>query len=505
MTEREILFRKHVHTGSLLILALAALGVLLFWLRVVFVPLLFGFFLYYLLVPIVDFLHKRPYVCPNPNHMCGRTYVFSCLRGFALRQRVPQRLRPLTDIFMLLRVPKVLSSLAALFAFVFLMYALGKYVFLSIHDFAENHGTYADSYDRWTEGLSRIIQSWGVDKAQADAWLAEKIEQPLSTILIDASTWAVQLVTDVILTLIITFFLLVGKSTRSEVRVDDVYSAIEVQIKQYIVLKTLICAFVGFLVWLILFILNIDLAIVFGLCSFILNFIPNVGSVIATCLPLPILIFSEASWTVAVLGILLPGLVHMTVGNVIEPKVFSHSSDLHPISVLLSLLLWGAVWGVAGMILAVPLTSSLKIIFERMESPFFGWAAKLLEGRFGYNPLADDEKVPFEPGRQAKRVRNDSLATINDTETETDQHIGSPLHEQASPRVIIDSERPQVSPSAFALDAGLSRSFTPPRLDTRAHSFSGRMKSKAKKPAVELTSSLLTDEEKKKASSDTFQ
>jgi len=126
----------------------------------------------------------------------------------------------------------------------------------------------------------------------------------------------------------------------------------------------------------------VDLAFVFGFFTFVLNFIPSIGSVIATLLPLPIILVSpHISVAVAILAVLLPFLIHFVIGNFIDPMLMGDSLDLHPVSVLLSLMIWGTIWGVVGMLLAVPLTASLKMLLQRTE--LTAPVAEVLAGRLG--------------------------------------------------------------------------------------------------------------------------
>ena len=114
--------------------------------------------------------------------------------------------------------------------------------------------------------------------------------------------------------------------------------------------------------------LDIHMATLFGLLAFVLNFIPNVGAVVATLLPLPILLVSkEVSLMKVILAVFLPTAVHLVIGSAVEPKILGDSLELHPITVMLCLIFWGLVWGIPGMLLAAPLTAALKIIFEGIE------------------------------------------------------------------------------------------------------------------------------------------
>ncbi len=122
------------------------------------------------------------------------------------------------------------------------------------------------------------------------------------------------------------------------------------------------------MVWAILAALGLQMAIVFGALAFLLNFIPSIGSVIATFLPLPVAVSQyDNPWMIAA-AVLLPGAVQITIGNVIEPKLIGRGMALHPVAVLLALSFWGLVWGVLGMVLAVPITATIRIVLMRFDT-----------------------------------------------------------------------------------------------------------------------------------------
>ena len=110
------------------------------------------------------------------------------------------------------------------------------------------------------------------------------------------------------------------------------------------------------------------MAPLFGLLAFLLNFIPSIGSIISTLLPIPIAVtqFSDPAHVVA--AVVLPGIVHLTIGNIIEPRLMGRGLELHPVTVLLSLAFWGLLWGVMGMVLAVPIVAVLKIVLSRLDT-----------------------------------------------------------------------------------------------------------------------------------------
>ena len=121
------------------------------------------------------------------------------------------------------------------------------------------------------------------------------------------------------------------------------------------------------LVGTVLAVLGIDLALVFGLFAFLLNFIPSVGSLIATLLPLPIVLMSpDVSVLVAVLAIGVPGGIQFTIGNVLEPKIMGDALDLHPVAILMALILWGMLWAFPETIRAASIARSCSVIPSAM-------------------------------------------------------------------------------------------------------------------------------------------
>ncbi|MBU1433250.1 AI-2E family transporter, partial [Myxococcota bacterium] len=168
-------------------------------------------------------------------------------------------------------------------------------------------------------------------------------------------------------------------------------------IKRYIIIKVSLSAVTGILVALILSALRVDLAIFFGLMAFVLNFIPSVGSIIATLLPLPIVLLDpNLSIWMGLLAFFLPGAVQLTIGNVIEPKLQGDSLELHPITILLALIFWGMLWGIPGMFLAMPVTAVLRVFLDQLD--LTRPAARLMAGHLGQAPvIAPPPAAPVTP------------------------------------------------------------------------------------------------------------
>lgn len=172
-------------------------------------------------------------------------------------------------------------------------------------------------------------------------------------------------------------FMLAGKA-KTIVRGPEFLRQVENSIQRYVVLKFAVSAAEGVLTWLILALLGVELALVFGVMAFLLNFIPNIGSVIAGLLPLPVLLQGDYSPTTIVLAIALPAAMQFITGNIVETKLFGKSLGIHPVVVMLTLVLFGLLWGIPGMFLAMPLTAILKIMLDQHQ--YSKPIARILEG-----------------------------------------------------------------------------------------------------------------------------
>jgi len=124
----------------------------------------------------------------------------------------------------------------------------------------------------------------------------------------------------------------------------------------YIVLKTGVSLITGICSYIILLIIGVDLALFWALLIFLLNYIPSVGSLIATIFPAVVALFQFAELQPFLLVLILIGSLQLIVGNFIEPKVFGDKLNINGFVVILALAIWGAMWGIAGMALSVPIT-----------------------------------------------------------------------------------------------------------------------------------------------------
>ncbi|WP_168428221.1 AI-2E family transporter [Erwinia amylovora] len=134
-------------------------------------------------------------------------------------------------------------------------------------------------------------------------------------------------------------------------------------VTHYLALKALISLVTGVLVWLSLLALGIKFALLWGIVAFVLNFIPNIGPVIAGIPPvLQALLLNTPLEAGLVAGLFVS--IHMLLGNLLEPRLLGRGLGLSSLVVFLSLIFWGWLLGPVGMLLSVPLTSVCKILME---------------------------------------------------------------------------------------------------------------------------------------------
>ena len=128
------------------------------------------------------------------------------------------------------------------------------------------------------------------------------------------------------------FLLLGGKADR---RPSGVLAEIETSVKSYIVSTIFLSAATGMLLGATLAVLGVEFAWVFGLLAFLLNFVPSIGAIIASLLPLPVILLSaNLSVTAKVLAIVVPAAVQFVIGSFVQPRVQGHALDLHPVVIL---------------------------------------------------------------------------------------------------------------------------------------------------------------------------
>lgn len=261
------------------------------------------------------------------------------------------------------KLPKMVGLALSLVLFITFIVLTVFFISSSIGSFMDNVNVYSqkltDTFDRFVSSL----QKRGI-KAN-EALLIEYARQiPVINMIKTMGGNIFSLFSNALLVILFLIFIFMGGQQNK----NDFLAAVEKNISYYLIVKIGVSIIAAFCVWIILSALNTELASMFALLTFLLNFIPNIGPIVATSLPLPILFLQYGFDWHLLLALILTGAVHFVIGNIVETKWLGKSMDLNPIVVIASLIFWALVWGVMGALLAVPLTSIFKMMLDRFET-----------------------------------------------------------------------------------------------------------------------------------------
>lgn len=247
--------------------------------------------------------------------------------------------------------------------------------------------------------LSRINEKVGMDLTSQMYEYVDKMDlTALASQLVD---YLSVFLGDSFLILIYVLFLLIEESVfsyklsalypaeKQQKKIIQLTQKMDHNISRYLTLKTIVSLMTGALSYLVLLLFGIDSPIFWALLIFVLNYIPTIGSLIATLFPAVFAIIQFGEFAPFVYILVAVGLIQVIVGNVIEPKIMGNSLNISSLVVILSLTIWGAIWGIMGMMLSVPITVMMIVVFE--EIPALRPVAILLSEKGNLNNLSDED------------------------------------------------------------------------------------------------------------------
>lgn len=322
-------------SANLFVLTVLALAVALYMTKVIMIPFVLSIFMYLIISPIMHWMQSR----------------------FKLHHSLSLVLTILIFSLLGLLITILVSS--------------------SIDSFLQGTDQYKDKVHSAITFLETKAGQLGYDLTTLN--IKEKISTvPIFSLLKGVTGSMLNLLSNTFLVVVFTLFLLTGESmSKHEI---STLEEIKKSIAKYVSTKLFLSVMTGALSYVVFLIVGVDLAIMFAMLAILLNFIPNIGSIIAVALPIPVLLLQFGFGWETFLVVILTIVFQVGIGNLLEPKMLGESMDLHPVTILLFLTFWGFIWGIPGMFLSVPITATLKIIFAKMEmtKPI----AELFAGRF---------------------------------------------------------------------------------------------------------------------------
>lgn len=291
---------------------------------------------------------------------------------------------PLVSHFARRRVPRIVSYAVLLAVFSFIILGMGKLVAKDFRGFYGNMPTYeaklVEVFRNFLDDFRRTRYGFliGPD-TENDVLVIQSAVQKFVMALLDFFYGtSVTYAGNIIAILVFFIFLVIEAQTldgrlkkafgkENAEKLDVVLNNINTSIYKYLMVKTLISLMTALCAGLILSLFDIEFRTLWTILTFVLNFIPYIGSIIATVLPL-LLALVQLGLSQTLLLLLFLWLNQLWWGSILDPKLAGSTLNLSPIVIILLMGVWGYIWGAVGVVVAVPITVSIKLVLLNFET-----------------------------------------------------------------------------------------------------------------------------------------
>ncbi|MDF1763172.1 MAG: AI-2E family transporter [Oleibacter sp.] len=281
-------------------------------------------------------------------------------------------------------VPQVISLVIILVGFLLFGTMLATFIGRTVNAFYQDVPLYEDKLQALTSQSVAWLQSHGIDVADnvlreyvnpgAVIKMVANVFNGLGGVL--ANTFLILFTVIFILLEASSFPIKLRKALGEHTQALEHFKRFSQLVQKYLVIKTLVSLMTGATIGIALAIIGVDYAVMWALIAFLLNYIPNIGSIIAA-VPAVLVALIQLSVGEALITALVFVVANTVFGNVVEPKMMGRSLGLSTLVVFVSLIFWGWVLGPVGMLLSIPLTMVVKIAME--TSTRTRWVATMLD------------------------------------------------------------------------------------------------------------------------------
>jgi AI-2 transport protein TqsA len=284
---------------------------------------------------------------------------------------------PLVVLLSRLRLPLWLAALIAITFFAAIFAGLGVLIFFDLPHFARAFPHFQEAILTRAQGvMSELERSLGITFA-FDPF--EELRQiPLRPLLMGVVRSSLRIFSEFTLIFFFAIILLIGKYRlirmvltvfpRRHSMVPIMLKHIDRHMRAFLGIKALASLVIGVGTALILLAFRVEFAVTWGFLTIILNFVPALGPITAIALPTLIAIIQYPGFIMPFAVAASLAVLHSGISNFIEPRFLGERLDLSFFVIFLSLFFWGWMWGAAGVLLAVPVTASIKIVLERIPA-----------------------------------------------------------------------------------------------------------------------------------------
>lgn len=289
---------------------------------------------------------------------------------------------PLLEKLDKLRVPFWISNTIGMVLFIAFIALLVWLMMIIVQTLATGLPTYANKVEMLDQILTDKLSSF-MEFKRGETLLSGLNVDWLNIVLTglsNISTQFVAILKNILLIILFLFFLLAERQTLVPKAIEAfakdkskmiiaITERVTKQISRYLFIKFAISTITGLLFYATAYVTGLDFAPLWGVSAFILNFIPSIGSLIITISTIIMAIIQFTPDIVPILYVaILSVSIQMVIGNIIDPRLQGIQLGLSPLVLLISLSLWGYIWGIPGMFLAVPLTSIIQIFCINIPS-----------------------------------------------------------------------------------------------------------------------------------------
>lgn len=280
------------------------------------------------------------------------------------------------------KFPSWLATLIAVLIVVVLMLAVVMFLFYTVDVLVRKVPTYASKLNDLDVFLKGLLGKWFDIPEDVSVFSIMKIDWVGGVImpaLRSVSSSAVGIGRNVLVTLLMAVFLLLERHTLipkityaaskdKEGRVQAIWDRINRQVSKYIGIKSIVSVITGAFFYIVGKSVGLDFAFLWGVLAVVMNFIPTIGSIVITVLTIFMAVVQFLpNWTPILIVAAGTILTQNIIGNIIDPRLQGNQLNLSPFVILVALSVFGYVWGIVGMFLAVPLLSVLQIVFANMD------------------------------------------------------------------------------------------------------------------------------------------
>jgi predicted PurR-regulated permease PerM len=289
----------------------------------------------------------------------------------------------LSPLFLWFKHKGVPEGIALMLIVVLLLGLIGTLVMLigsSVQDFSHNVPLYEEKLRTDFKAFLSTLDGWGIKIPKEDILAIFATDSVMEYIAKTLKSLGGLLTNSFMIIVTVIFMLMEISQFSKKIQKSDsssLRSLVDVSdnVKHFILLKSMTSAATGLIVTVALILFDIHYAILWGVVAFLLNFIPNIGSILAA---IPAVLMAMVQYNfgtaLAVAGVYLA--VNVTIGSILEPRIMGKGLGLSTLVVFLSLIFWGWLLGPVGMLLSVPLTIMVKIVLNAKEDT--KWIATLL-------------------------------------------------------------------------------------------------------------------------------